>query len=915
MAESGNRRGEGNPGQEATGSERRWYAIPVKEALGEMGVDPDQGLGEGEVDRRREEFGENRLREATRKNPWAILVDQFKSLIFALLAGAAVLSFVLSEVVQGFAILAAVAINAAIGFVTELKATRSMEALRRYERETTRVIRAGEKREVESAELVPGDIVRLTAGELVPADLRLIDTSGLQANESALTGESVPVGKTSRALEGEPPLAERENIAFKGTSIARGSGRGMVIGSGMNTELGRISEMAEDAQEARSPLERRLDQLAQRLLLVILIVAAVTAVIGVLAGRDVMLMVETGIALVVAAVPEGLPIVASVALARGMWRLARRNALIERLDAVETLGATTVICSDKTGTLTENRMALVRYGLARGEVRAAQNGEGFVIGGEPIDPDDDAQLRASLEIGVLCNAASLGGEEADGDACEEGDPMEVALLEIGRRADIRRQHLLERLPGVRCEEFDPDVKMMASYHRAEDGVLVAVKGAPEAVLDVCTRVLTEDGDTEQLDEEGRRNWLELNDDLAGSGLRALALAQKTVDSEQVEPYDGLTLVGFAGLLDPPRSEASNAMRECRDAGIHVVIVTGDQGNTARAIAAEVGLVDDAENAEVIEGAAMKPADQMSDEERRELLKTPIFARFSPAQKLDLIQLYQDAGYVVAMTGDGVNDAPALKTADIGIAMGQCGTEVARDAADMVLLDDSFATIVEAVRQGRAIFGNIRRFVLYMLSGNAGEIFAVSVVAFLNAPLPLLPLQILYINIVSDVFPALALGVGESSGDVMKDPPRDPKEPILTRRIWAIIGGYGILIGACALAVFFYALAHGSSQQEAVTISFLTFGFARLWHVFNMRDAGSPIFVNEITRNKFVWIAIAIGVALMLGAACLPVLTLVLDTAWPDARGWALIAIGSLAPLVAAQILKMRGPRKLIGRFR
>ncbi|MEF2553586.1 cation-transporting P-type ATPase [Aurantimonas sp. A2-1-M11] len=890
------------------------FSRTVEDVVESLRVDPGQGLSDEEVARRREKHGENRLRRAVRKSVWAVLVDQFKSLIFALLGAAAALSFFLGEFIQGTAILIAVLINAAIGFFTELRAMRSMEALRELERDTARVRRDGKEREVESAELVPGDLVLLEAGEVVPADLRLMETSNLQVNESALTGESVPVGKTTEAIEGDPQLADRENMAFKGTSIAIGSGIGGVTGTGMNTELGSISQMAEEAEEARSPLEQRLDKLSQRLLVVILVIAAVTALIGVVRGRDLMLMIETGVALVVAAVPEGLPIVASVALARGMWRLARRNALIERLTAVETLGAVTVICSDKTGTLTENRMALSRIRIAAGEVSIGEGENSFALDDEHIDPGDHAALKAALEVSVLCNSAVLD-EGDDEERRGTGDPMEVALLEGGRHAGLDREELVGRMEEVRREEFDPDVKMMATYHRVDEGVLIAVKGAPEAVLEVCARVLGDDDEPEDLDEEARNRWQGLNDELAGKGLRALALAQKRVPDESAGPYEDLTLIGLVGLLDPPRSEVRDAVLECRRAGIRVAMVTGDQPNTARAIAAAVGLVDDSDDVRVVEGKDMPSAEnKLTEEEQSHLLNTPIFARFNPAQKLDLIQIYQDAGFVVAMTGDGVNDAPALKKADIGVAMGQRGTEVARDAADMVLLDDSFATIVAAVKQGRTIFGNIRRFVVYMLSGNTGEIFAVSLMALLNAPLPLLPLQILYINIVSDVFPALALGVGETAGDVMKRPPRDPKEPILTRRIWGVIGGYGVLIGASVLIVFWLAFEFGMSRYEAVTVSFLTFGFARLWHVFNMRDADSPVFRNEITTNRYVWIAIGIGIALMLGAIYLPVLGPVLNTVPPDLQGWTLIVCGSLAPLVIGQLLKLPGPQSLFSRL-
>ncbi|MGM0585965.1 MAG: cation-translocating P-type ATPase [Pseudomonadota bacterium] len=886
------------------------YLRPAAEVLETFGVDPERGLTPEEVRRRREAHGPNRLRRHVRRGAWAILVDQFESLIFALLFAAAALSFALSEVVQGAAILVAILINAAIGFVTELRATRSMEALRALERTPARALREGAERELEAAELVPGDIVLLEAGEVVPADLRLIEAERLQIDESALTGESVPVGKTPDPLQDEAPLAERANMAWKGASVAQGEGRGVVVATGMETELGHISDLAEGAEGEGTPLEKRLDRLSRRLLVVILVVAAVTAVIGVLSGRDVVLMVETGVALVVAAVPEGLPIVASVALARGMWRLAKRNALVERLSAVETLGATNVICSDKTGTLTENRMTLRRLALADGDWDLRRGA--FRRDGDEADPKQDPLARAALEVSALCNAAELTGEgERRGEHRGEGDPMEIALLAGASQAGLTREDLLAEGEEIRREEFDPSVKMMATFHRDAKGLRVAVKGAPEAVIAAATRLMTAGGETEPLDDDARRDWLDRNERMAGSGLRALAVAEKTVPDEDADPYSDLTLIGLVGLLDPARDEVREAVMECRRAGIQVVMVTGDQPSTARAIAAEVGMIDDAETAEVVLGADMKPAEEMDDATRERLLRTHIFARFDPAQKLDLIRLYQSAGRIVAMTGDGVNDAPALKKADIGVAMGRRGTQVAREAADMVLRDDSFASIVTAIRQGRGIFSNIRKFVIYMLSGNTGEIFAVSLVALLNAPLPLLPLQILYINIVSDVFPALALGVGETRADVMKRPPRDPSEPIITRRLWGAVGAYGVLIGTSVLAVFWAAFQMGMSQEEAVTVSFLAFGFARLWHVFNMRDPGTGLLRNEVTLNPWVWAALAIGAALMLAAVWAPVLGPVLQTAAPDLRGWGLIAAGSLAPLLIGQLVKWGPIRRLL----
>jgi P-type Ca2+ transporter type 2C len=881
------------------------FTQTTDEVLAGGGTALETGLEEREAKQRQARYGPNRLRAAPRRSAWSILIEQAKSLVFLLLLLAAALSFTFSEAIQGAAILVALLLNIAIGFVTELKATRSMEALQELERIGARVRRCGEVHEISADELVPGDIVLLEAGDLVPADLRLLTVSNLRCDEASLTGESVPVGKATGRLEPETPLAERKNMAFKGTAVANGSGAGVVVAIGPETELGRIAKLAERAKEQATPLERRLEQLARWLLLVIVIVAVATAAIGVAAGRELTLMIETGIALIVAAIPEGLPVVASIALARGMWRLARRNALIERLGAVETLGAVNVICTDKTGTLTENHMTVKHLALADAEVQL--DGGELRCDGQAATLADDLVLRAALEVGVLCNAAELA---ADGAGRGRGDPMELALLAAASELGLDRGRLRAERPEVRKEAFDPKVKMMATFHATRDGAQVAVKGAPEAVLEVCSKVRMADGKQQDLDAARRRDWVERNRNLAASGLRALALATKTVDDQTAAPYQNLTLLGLVGLLDPARAGVADAVRACRGAGIRVVMVTGDQPATAQSIARAVGLIDD-DDATVIRGRDLKPVDQMSAAEREAALRAPIFARVDPAQKLDLIELHQRAGARVAMTGDGVNDAPALKKADIGIAMGQRGTQVAKEAADIVLKDDSFATIVTAIAQGRAIFDNIRRFIVYMLSGNTGEIFAVSTVALLNAPLLLLPLQILYINLVCDVFPALALGVGKADGN-MAEPPRDPKEPILTRRHWLMIGGYGLLIGATVLAVFATALVVlDMPERRAVTVAFLTFAFARLWHVFNMRDPGSDLLRNTVTTNPWAWAAIAAGALMLFAALYLPLLARVLSTVEPGPQGWALVALGSLLPLLVGQALKGRRPRRLL----
>jgi len=865
----------------------------VEDTLEDLCVDPKRGLDEAEVRRRRAAHGPNRLGEADRASLWKILADQFRNLVIGILAVAAIVSFAMGEIVQMAAILAAIGINAAIGFVTEWKAVRSMEALRSLGAVQARVTRDGSSETVDSEDLVPGDVVLLDAGDVVTADLRLIEANGLTCDESSLTGESVPVTKTTDAVEAEAALAERSSMAFKGTAITGGSGAGVVVATGMRTELGGIARLTSEAREEVTPLEKRLDRLARNLVVVTLIVAALVAALGWLGGKDLVSMLETAVALAVAAVPEGLPIVATVALARGMWRMARRNALVERLAAVETLGSTSVIFADKTGTLTQNRMRVARLVLPGQDEELRWDGD--------ARPDVPPPLACRLlEIAALCNNAELAAQDDhDGEhPAGTGDPMELALLHAAAEAGLSRGRLLDDQPEAREESFDAGTKMMATFHEADGGFRVAVKGAPEAVLEAATQVATEAGKADALSDAARKDWEARVDTLAAEGYRVLAFAEGQADSAGADPYAGLTLLGLVGLEDPPREDVAYAIERCRRAGIRVIMVTGDQPVTAAAIAAQVGL---AEKPKATVGRDLaKLGDGAEADAHDGLRDNHVFARVSPEQKLDLIRLWQEAGAVVAMTGDGVNDAPALKKADVGIAMGQRGTDVAREAADIVLKDDAFPTIVMAIEQGRTIFENIRRFIVYLLSGNLGQVLAVGACAVVGAPLPLLPLQILYINLVLDVFPALALGVGESPKGIMDRQPRDPKEPILTRGHWIATALWGALIAASVTAVFFVALAHDMGQDAAVTIGFLSFALARLWHVFNMRDAGTGLFANEVTRNRWVWYAIGICLVLTAAAAGLPGLSTVLDVVPLDSFGWMLVLSGSLMPLLVGQ---------------
>ena len=859
-----------------------------------------EGLSAREAEARLERFGANALEKFERRGILEILWDQVASLIMLLLVVAMVVSFLTGQVVEGFAIVAVIVLNTAIGFVTEWRAVRSMEALQELAKAEARVLRDGGEREVPAEDLVPGDVVVLHSGDVIPADCRIIDVAELEIDESALTGESVPVAKTTDAMDPETELAEREGMAYRGTVVTRGRGKGVVVATGMDTELGEISELVAEAEAGGTPLEEKLDVLGRRLVWLTLGVAAVVIVVGILAGRDVALMVETGIALAVAAIPEGLPIVATVALAHGMWRMLRRNALIRRLSSVETLGATTVIFTDKTGTLTANEMRVRELELLSGRVQIEHGEDGeerHVLGDKAVEPADEPDVRAAMEVAALCNDVGIeGGTD---------EPMETALHGWAAGAGVAHE-ARERFPRIRTEPFNRETKMMATFHRADgEGVLVAVKGAPEAVLQSCTHIEGPEG-ARELDEDGRAHLQDLDDELAARGLRVLALARKRVDDEAAEPYEGLSFVGYVGLLDPPRRGVDEVVAQCRRAGIRIIMVTGDHPATALEIARSLGIGDAEPTA--IRGADLPDIGGSADDERRKILDASVFARVTPEQKLALIALHQEAGEIVAMTGDGVNDAPALRSADIGVAMGDRGTQVAREAADMVLQDDAFRTIVAAVEQGRVIFENIRRFVVYLLSGNVGEILAVAAAVTVGAPLPLLPLQILYLNMINDVFPALALGVGRGASGTMDVPPRDPQEPVLTRGGWGAIGGFGVLIAAVVLGAFFVALGPlGMSETEAVTVSFLTLSFSRLVHVFNMRMPHSGLVRNEISLNPFVWGAFAVSLVLLLVAVYVPPVAQVLGVAAPGATSWLLIGAGSAVTLLVGQLwLAFRG---------
>ncbi|NNE51734.1 MAG: cation-transporting P-type ATPase [Sulfitobacter sp.] len=873
------------------------YADDCAGSLAVLATDQLLGLTSHEAARRLEEYGENKLERVKRLSLLSLLIDQLRSVIVWLLGAAVVLSVLVGEYPEAIAIIVVLVINTAIGFFTSWNAIRSMEALFQMTQATARVRRDGRSSMVPVEEVVPGDVVILEAGDVVPADLRLLQVDNLQCDESALTGESAPVSKSEKVLPEKTGVADRINLAFKGTAVTRGEGLGLVATIGSETEIGRISTLAQTAEAAAFPLEKRLDKLGQTLVIISIGMSGLIALAGILRGLEPIAMIETAIALAVAAVPEGLPVVATLALARGMLRLARRNTLIERLSAVETLGATTLILTDKTGTLTENRMTVAGFLLHHADVDVNE-----LPSQENVT--SEAELLRALEIGALCNSAELplgGGAEG------VGDPLELALLHFANLLGVRPDLDPDDRPETAKFPYDPDLKMMATCHAVSGGVFTAVKGAPEAVLAHSQRVLTKAGVVELSDAE-RDAWLRRVDAAAGAGYRLIGLAYNEGPDQGDGPYKSLILVGFVTLLDPLRPDVPAALAECLGAGVRVIMMTGDHIATAKEIAAQAGLGAQGRLVALSEHDLHGLTEARIDASlKSRLADADVFARVAPETKLRLVEYYQKDGHIVAMTGDGVNDAPALKKADIGIAMGQRGTQVARDAADVVLKDDAFTSIVAAMWQGRVIFGNIRRFVIYLMSCNFSEILIVGLAIVAGLPAPLIPLQILFLNIVTDVFPAFALGLGEGDRSIMDRPPRDPEEPIVGHPQWADIVAFGLMITVATLGAFWIALDRlALSPTDAAAVAFLTLALAQLWHVFNLRARGENPFVNSVTRNAYVYGALAVSLVLLMAAFQVPALSDVMELNPLTGEQLGLATAASLLPLIGGALWLRRG---------
>jgi Ca2+-transporting ATPase len=859
-------------------------------------TDIAKGLSSAEAESRNQRLGLNELSREKPESLWVLLLRQINSLIVWILAAASVVSFLMGDTVEGFAVLAVIIINAATGFILEYNARESMEALRKLDTTPARVQRDGLIMEIHSENVTEGDVLVLEAGDLVPADANIVQSNQLEVDESALTGESLPSAKRVEPSAADAPLGDQHNRLFKGTAVTSGNAKAIVTGIGQATELGKIATMVHQAKRTATPLEAKLDSLAKVLIWITIGLAMLFLVVGLLRGEQTKQLIETAVALAIAAIPEGMSVVATVALAYGMLRLAEKKVIVKRLSAVETLGGTNVIFTDKTGTLTQNKIEVRQLHFPAGDLlvtlRPGKNGrEEMELAGEDLNLSSSKEFELLARAGALANNAQLNSVEPD--RKQIGDPVEIALLRFAEGAGIYLQAFGSKYIRKAEQAFSSDTRIMGTLHESEGTYYVSVKGAVEEVCELC----------HWESDSKRQEELEISERMAAEGLRTLAFAYREsgqIPAEDFTREEKLAYLGLIGFLDPPLTEVSPALRACSNAGIKVIMVTGDHPATSLNIARQVELVGPDEQI-VLTGKDLQAFDFSSETDRDKILRCQVFARVNPAQKLDMIDFYQKRGDIVGMTGDGVNDAPALKKSDIGIAMGLRGTAVAAEAADMILKDDSFSSIVRAIGQGRVIFENIRKFIVFLLSCNMSEIFVVTFAGFLGVGNPLLPLQILFINIITDVFPALALGVGKENNKLMHSPPRDPKKPVLEMKDWRRIVYYALVITICVLGVFWYGTSQlGLSQMEGNTVTFYTLSLAQLLHVFNLYSSKGSFFYNEITRNKFIWQAQGLCILILAATYFIPLLKQVLSLHTLDIQSFILVLIGAILPLILSQ---------------
>jgi Ca2+-transporting ATPase len=859
-----------------------WHTCKGEEAVTSLQSDAQLGLSNSEASRRLQQYGPNLLPEGKRTGLGAMFIGQFRDLMIQILLVAAVVAAFVGEPLDAIAILVIVSLNAIIGVIQQYRAVNAVAALRKLAAPSAQVLRDGSYHSIPAAQLVPGDIVTLDAGAVVPADLRLLQAEQLQLDESMLTGESQGIEKQETVLpEAEIPLGDRINMAYRSTLVTRGRGSGVVVATGLETQIGGIAELLRSVDMLDSPLQRRLTAFSKRLAVVILGICALIFVTGLMRGEPWLLMLLTAVSLAVAAIPEALPAVVSISLAMGARRMSGKNALVRSLPAVETLGSVSFICADKTGTLTMNRM----------NAEAAISGAGRV----ELLPHYTAELAEPWRQFGQCLALSNDVQLTD-EHIPIGDPTEVALFEMAEIARFQKHSLQRELPRVAEVPFTSERKQMSTLHEGKDGIVVYSKGAPEVLIDCCEQVLTEHG-SQAID---RGQWQAQAEQLSGLGYRVLALACGHLDKipdDLAAAERGLSLLGLVALIDPPREGAIQAVQECASAGITTVMITGDHPGTALEIARRLGIA--SEDQGVISGPELE---SISDDAlQQQVVNNRVYARVSPAQKIRLVKSLQARGQFIAMTGDGVNDAPALKQADIGVAMGRKGTDVARQAAAMILLDDNFTTIVSAVREGRRIFDNIRKFVKYTMTSNAGEIWTLALAPLFGLPLPLLPIHILWINLVTDGLPGLALTAQPEEGRIMQRPPRPPQENLFGQGMWQHILVIGLLIGGVSLGVQAWALDSGLEHWQTMVFTVLT--FSQLAHVLVIRNDRDSLFTTSPWQNPPLIGAVVLTVALQLAVIYLPALNTIFHTAPLSLRELGICLTLPLLILLAVELEK------------
>jgi Ca2+-transporting ATPase len=886
----------------------QWWQIGVEQAADLLDSNLSSGLTSEQAADKLQRFGRNQIEGKKGPSPLAIFLSQFEDFIIWVLIGAALVSGFLQEWVDAIAIIAIVVLNAILGFIQEHKAEKSLAALKKMASPTSKVIRNGQRAVISSFEMVPGDLIELEAGDNIPADSRLIwHTANFTALEASLTGESTPVAKTTAALqEKNVPLADRANMVYMGTSAASGKAKAIVVETGMHTELGKIAGMIQEIKRDSTPLQQKLEQFGKWIVYLCFVLVGLIFALGVLRGGKVFDMFLTAVSLAVAAIPEGLPAVVTIALALGVQRMVARHALIRKLPSVETLGCATVICSDKTGTLTKNEMtvqAVYADGMLFRVTGIGYEPKGdFLLDGKSINSADYPTLSRTLLCGVLCNGAQLVSRDDTFEII--GDPTEAAILTAAAKTDIWKENAEKDWQFVEEIPFDSERKKMTITRRDNGNLIAFVKGAPDVLLNDCTKIEMA-GVARNLTEKDVHDILSTNNRLANDAMRVLGLAYKELENSSTN-YQAdvvekdLTFVGLVAMIDPPREEVKKAIQDCKTAAIRTVMITGDHKNTAIAIARGLGFFE--QNSVALTGEEL---DKLTDEQLSEKVKeTVVYARVSPEHKLRVVRAWKGHNEVVAMTGDGVNDAPAVKEANIGVAMGITGTDVTKEVSDMIITDDNFASIVAAVEEGRGIYDNIRKFIHYLLSCNAGEVLVMFVSSLIGWPIPLLPIQILWVNLITDGLPALALGVDPIDPNVMKRPPRPSSQSVITKQTALLVLAQGGFIALCSLAAFAFVLfVEDEGLSRARTAAFVVLACSQLFHALNCRSQTESLFKIGILTNIKLVLAAAISFLLQMMVVYVPFFQVIFKTEPLRVIDWIMVVVISSLPLWAMEIVK------------